>query len=63
MAEKKPAPLTNDDWETILRFDRAAREAIDTADLERVNMLYSKVRYPMCALIEYTQRAYARGEE
>lgn len=68
MAEwKKPSVLTTADWWSILDFDRQVDKALKEGNYERISMLYSKVRYPMCALAEwqqrYNQKAYENPEE
>ena len=59
MSQQKPAALTDYDWDMILRLDKSAKEAMDSEDIKRVSMLYSKIRYPMSALAEYENRYWS----
>lgn len=52
----KPTAITEDDWRMLELLDVAVGEAIASGDIKRVSMLYSKIRYPMCSLVEFEQK-------
>jgi hypothetical protein len=60
---EKPTALTPQDWDAVQAFEQACKDALREGDRDRIGMLYSKVRYPMCALVEREQKHPQIGKD